>query len=345
MQSPSILEVPDRSRLSSSVLLRNAPGRTLPPLPMRARRILVVRHLDGWPAAATRMLRTEGYELTFCNAVPDAPGCALVAQPDLVLLPASSVELSRTIRSLDPTGTRAIIAYGDDASGIECSVADALERGADDYVGDAGRTDEMRARIRTQLRHVRDREMLHWARDQRSSLRDLARTDPLTGLANRRAFDGALQDAVESPHPVTLVLIDLDHFKQINDAHGHPVGDLVLRRVARTLGLAAPRGAVVGRWGGEEFAIAVGGELEGAPEELGEQLRCAVKSIAFPEIEGGLRVTASVGIAHDGVDRRCWLSMDLIEGADQALYESKRSGRDRVTFAMAIRSEEERNHG
>jgi diguanylate cyclase (GGDEF)-like protein len=103
--------------------------------------------------------------------------------------------------------------------------------------------------------------------------------------------------------------------------------------VARALQLAAPPGSIVARWGGEEFAIAVRGELSETPEALGERLRCAVKAIVLHEAGATQRVTASVGLAHDGVARRCWSSADLIHAADKALYESKRTGRDRVTVA------------
>jgi diguanylate cyclase (GGDEF)-like protein len=225
-----------------------------------------------------------------------------------------------------------MIAYGAGEEDEGCA-ASTMEDGADDCVVDPGRLSELRARVRAQLRHVRDREVLQWARTQRSSLRDLAQTDPLTGVGNRRAFTTALDRAVDDGEPVTLALIDLDHFKHINDTHGHAIGDVVLRCVARALVHAIPQGAVVARWGGEEFAVVVRGELPETPEELGERLRRAVRTIVVPEVDGGLVVTTSVGVAYDGAHRACWSSAEFIQVADRALYESKHGGRDRVTVA------------
>ena len=329
---PSVIDGLHLAPFSRPILSKGAPGQTLPPVPTRARRILVLRDRAGWPASATKLLQTAGYEVSHCDGPEDAPGCTLVTQPDLILVPVAWGELCRQLRALDLRGTRAIVAYGS-CDEDESHVAGAMENGADDCVSDPCRLRELRARVYAQLRHVRDRENLQWARDQRSSMRDLAQTDPLTGLGNRRALDAALTRAVETDDAITLVLIDLDHFKRINDTHGHPAGDSVLRHVARALQQAAPAGAIVARWGGEEFAIAVRGELTETPEALGERLRCAVKAVVLPDAGGSQPVTASVGLAHDGIERRCWSSADLIHAADKALYESKRTGRDRVTVA------------
>ena len=329
MQSSALI---DAARVSTTgnIDLHRRQGRTLPPTPARPRRVLVLRDGKSWPAATTKLLREEGYQVSFSDSRDAALGAALVSQPDLVLLPAAWGELCQQLRALDPSGTRAIVAYGDGEADDGCVVS-AMENSADDCLTDPTRLPEVRVRLRAQLRHVRDREVLQWARAQRSSMRDLAQTDPLTGVGNRRALAAMLEQAVEEDAAVTLVLIDLDHFKNINDAHGHPVGDLVLRRVAWALAQAAPAGSIVARWGGEEFAVAFRGELAEEPEELGERLRCAVKSVPIPEIESGISVSASVGLAHDSVQRRCWSSAELIQVADDALYESKRNGRDRVT--------------
>jgi two-component system cell cycle response regulator len=229
MQSSMIIESLCVPRLSSGILSGRAPGRTLPPAPIRARRVLVVRDDTSWLAEATRLLRKEGYELTFCDAPEDAAACVLVTQPDVVLVPLVFADLCRPLRALDSTGTRAILAYGsgDDA---DRGVSEALESGADDCVSKLACLQELRARVRIQLRHVRDREMLHWARDQRSTLRDLAQTDTLTGLANRRALNSMLEGAVGDPQAVTVVLVDVDHFKHINDTHGHPAAPWSGRR-------------------------------------------------------------------------------------------------------------------
>lgn len=224
---------------------------------------------------------------------------------------------------------RPIIVCGSGALDEDAAV-NSFEHGADDFLPDGARTRELVARVRAQLKNLRDREVLHWARAQRSSLRDLAHTDPLTGIANRRAAARAIEKALTAGHCVTVVLVDIDHFKRINDTYGHPAGDAVLRRVARALEKATPSGAMCARWGGEEFAIVVRGVLTGGSERLGERIRQAVADIVLDLIEPP-HITVSVGVARWDGSGMAPLSPEIVAAADAALYESKRSGRDRVS--------------
>ena len=161
-----------------------------------------------------------------------------------------------------------------------------------------------------------------------------ARTDPLTGIANRRAFDERLgllwQMLGRLGHPLSLVIVDVDHFKQFNDRYGHASGDTCLRRVAQALALAGTRSTdLVARIGGEEFAMILVGDIEGAAH-IAEQARRAVAAleIAHADTPSGL-VTASFGVACmvPAGDTRI-----IIEAADQALYAAKRAGRNRVAL-------------
>jgi diguanylate cyclase (GGDEF)-like protein len=137
------------------------------------------------------------------------------------------------------------------------------------------------------------------------------------------------------------VLVDLDHFKRINDTFGHPTGDLVLRRVARSLHGAAPLGGVAGRWGGEEFAIVVPAgvgvslSLEQAAT-IGERFREAVGSTALREIEGAQQVTASVGVTAWSGGGAQQSSGRIIAAADAALYQSKNQGRNCVSTSLVL---------
>jgi two-component system cell cycle response regulator len=160
--------------------------------------------------------------------------------------------------------------------------------------------------------------------------RRAASTDGLTGVANRRTFDAELQALAatwQSRHqPYALVLVDVDHFKAVNDQLGHQAGDEVLRMVARILDGAARPGDVTARYGGEEFAILLPGAGTGAAAEVAERARIALRAVSAP-----VRITASFGVA--GVPEDIGEPAALVEAADNALLHAKRSGRDCVIIA------------
>ncbi|MDQ3953187.1 MAG: sensor domain-containing diguanylate cyclase [Actinomycetota bacterium] len=156
----------------------------------------------------------------------------------------------------------------------------------------------------------------------------LAETDGLTGLANRRTFEATLERelsrAARSGEPVTLVMVDVDHFKALNDKHGHQVGDDVLELVARVLASACRDFDTAARYGGEEFAVVLPACSSAESLLVAERLR---ESIAA--IETVANVTASAGVAT--FPAHAADPEGLIKAADEALYESKRAGRNRVT--------------
>lgn len=163
---------------------------------------------------------------------------------------------------------------------------------------------------------------------------DMARHDGLTGLLNHASFQERLRELVDHAQcahkPLTLIMSDVDSFKSINDAYGHPIGDQVLREVARTWRKVAPDDAVVARYGGEEFVCAVLGiDLEQA-SDLAEALRSTIETLPLSFDKGILSVTASFGVAELGQPARN--ATELIRLADDALYQSKRAGRNCVTL-------------
>jgi diguanylate cyclase (GGDEF)-like protein len=168
------------------------------------------------------------------------------------------------------------------------------------------------------------------------ALRNLAETDRLTGLANRHKLDEELARftslADRFHQPLTLTLIDLDHFKHVNDRYGHLMGDAVLRAVARLLCDRYRGEDVVARWGGEELAVVTFGMLKAdSTRRAGESLR-ALRRLEFPAPDGGsFRVAFSAGVAEYPTDATD--TTGLYRAADAALYTAKATGRDRVVAA------------
>lgn len=163
-------------------------------------------------------------------------------------------------------------------------------------------------------------------------LKSLASTDGLTGIKNRRAFEERLEQEVSRAHryghPVSLLLVDVDHFKAFNDRFGHPKGDEVLRTVGRLLTRAVRSTDFVARYGGEEFAVILPSTEVAQARELAERLRAAVEEAVWADRE----ITVSVGVA--SFSERVGSSEELIAEADRALYFSKKGGRNRVSLAV-----------
>jgi diguanylate cyclase (GGDEF)-like protein len=207
------------------------------------------------------------------------------------------------------------------------------------------------ARARSQLveQVLQTDEMWHQERQRREELERTqatyeaeARIDPLTGLGNRRAFDEQLAmhlqirlEAKTKLHkPMGIVMIDLDHFKSVNDTYGHDVGDEVLRKLAAAVTPITRDEETIARYGGEEFVLFAPAATVEELTKAGERLRASIEAIQLPLSNGEtLRVTASFGIAtlwqpvseQDGAK--------LLKAADEALYEAKESGRNRVVVS------------
>jgi diguanylate cyclase (GGDEF)-like protein len=210
-------------------------------------------------------------------------------------------------------------------------VLEGFAAGADDYITKPFDTRQLKARVRSGARIVRLQQQLIDAHEQ---LRDKAMHDPLTGLLARGAFfeicDGEIARARRTDEPVALVMADIDHFKRINDQHGHLAGDDVLREAAKRLRATFRRGDSVGRYGGEEFvALAVGCLMKDAIN-LAERFRQSIASEPFATSAGTLDVSVSVGVA---VVPGAETSATLFKAADQALYRAKAAGRNAVDWA------------
>jgi diguanylate cyclase (GGDEF)-like protein len=166
-------------------------------------------------------------------------------------------------------------------------------------------------------------------------------SDRLTGLYNYGTFVDYLHNEVTKVEryggELTLIMLDLDHFKQFNDKHGHETGNELLRRVGATLRAAVRDADMAARYGGEEFAVLIRGD-ETHGYELAERLRHAIETIAV-EVRGGEEVFATISAGVASYPLRAGDETELVERADDALYESKRRGRNRVTIHTGFNEE------
>ncbi len=308
---------------------------SLPPPPEAVRRILIVDDDSARRGMLRRMLTHEGYDVDDLADGADLLDHVRSRPPDLVLLDImlpgiSGFELCGDLRMMNEMTLTPIVLITA-ACLDEESVVRGLFSGADDYIVMPSRLKELRARIRVQLRNRRDRELLQWARARGASLHNAAMCDPLTGIANRRAIDREIDEVLKGAEGLLLVLLDIDHFKKVNDTYGHAAGDRVLVEVARCLGTRTRARDLAGRYGGEEFMIVIRGARLGVADSIGERYRNAIRDLV---LDGGPeRVTVSIGIAGCSGAAPRLARAELFAAADAALYEAKHGGRDRVVVA------------
>lgn len=173
---------------------------------------------------------------------------------------------------------------------------------------------------------------------ERCSLFDMATTDPLSEALNRRAFfhfsERELKRAARHNHPVSVLIFDIDHFKKVNDVHGHAAGDEVIKTLSRSVQRSVRDEDLVGRLGGEEFGVVLPGATSEDAYRLANRLRQQVKKLCFTSDVGAFGITISVGIAKPAVDDT---TIDAsLDQADKALYRAKRNGRDRAEYAEGL---------
>lgn len=198
------------------------------------------------------------------------------------------------------------------------------------------RLEQLRAEQRASQLLSEVRETSELLRVANEKLAATAFEDPLTGLANRRKFDLAIVEAVAHARShrtnLSLMMIDVDHFKFFNDTYGHPAGDQCLQVVSQAIRSAVPAEGVVARYGGEEFVVLLPGHDQANALLAAEQARLAVESTELSNLPNSPPgQTISIGLISSCADAHL-TPKDLIAGADAALYEAKRNGRNRVTL-------------
>jgi diguanylate cyclase (GGDEF)-like protein len=268
-------------------------------------------------------LQMAGYDVRIASDGEQGLAAIETYQPDLVIsdvmMPLlDGYELARRIRENPKTRFIPVILQTAGRYQAE-DLRKGSEVGALGYITDPTDLDLLLARARTLLDF----------KSYLDSCEEAAFTDHLTGLPNRRRFERQLEREVARTlrygHAFTLLMIDIDHFKLVNDTHGHDAGDQVINRLARILQEGTRGIDLAARIGGEEFAVILTETDLAGGMEVAERLRLAIKAIVVPNL--GI-VTASFGVAEcpSGAEN----AKELLAKADSALYEAKRQGRDRV---------------
>ena len=208
-----------------------------------------------------------------------------------------------------------------------------FDQGASDYVTKPFNDRELLARVRV---HYRLKVLQDELREANKRLEALADTDGLTGLFNRRYFDGLLvrelQRTARYKTPVGVVLLDIDHFKQVNDTFGHGAGDEVLRNVSRIVGTSVRVTDSAARYGGEEIGVVFTQTTSEGVMEVTERLRQRLADFVHRYEEHTVRSTASFGVSVCEGKGLVPSAKELVERADRALYCAKRTGRNRVVI-------------
>jgi diguanylate cyclase (GGDEF)-like protein len=252
---------------------------------------------------------------------------AIEARPDVILLDINLPRMDglKLCRHLKETpGTRDIpILFLTVEANVQ-RLARALEIGATDYIRKPFDPVELRARVEAALRLGR---MI-------ALLRDQAWIDPLTGLKNRAALDDALDSATAAFERVgqsaAMLLLDLDHFKRVNDEHGHGIGDELLRAVGAAIRASCRPYDTAARFGGDEFAVLYTQIDPRGARHAAERLLESVRKATSGAARGGVRARASAGLVTAEVGDERFTAAELLKAADEALYEAKRAGGERL---------------
>lgn len=260
---------------------------------------------------------------------PQAPRMAIL---DWMMPGLDGVEVCRQLRAANQEPYTYILLLT--ARSDSQDLVEAIDAGADDYLTKPFNSSELRARLRAGRRIA---ELQHQLLEAQEALRERATHDALTELYNRAAILELLHQelarAAREVQPFSILIVDLDHFKEVNDFHGHLVGDEVLREAARRMKVTMRCYDSLGRYGGEEFLVVLPGCNEVGAWMMGERVRRSVSDDSFAVGSAMLPITCSIGCVTQivGANYDC---DSLIRMADDALYGAKHAGRNRTEVAQ-----------
>lgn len=298
------------------------------------RRILVVEDDPTILAMMKEALTSERYAVTTASSVSEAMHLIQTVQPNLVLtdqdMPGlTGIEMLRELRSQLNYVSVIFVSGRSDVS----LVTQALRAGADDYIRKPFRFEELVARVEVCLRNHDLHRDLH---DANQKLQDMVDRDYLTGLFNMRSMydriDGELKRAMRFKRNLACVMIDMDHFKSVNDGHDHLFGSFVLRETGKLIQATMRDSDFAARYGGDEFLVVLTDTDANGAKVFCERMREKVRTYTFQEGKSKIQLTMSLGCAvtvpGKPIDAR-----QLVRLADHALYRAKDAGRDRVSMS------------
>jgi len=271
------------------------------------------------------LVASDGGEAWEIIQQPESPSLII---SDWMMPRMDGLALCREIRNMEKSEYIYFIILT--AKGEKKNIIEGLEAGADDFLTKPFNQEELKYRIRIGERII----------NLERRIMELANTDPLTGLLNRRAFmermGPEMSRAQRDKKPLSLILTDIDHFKSVNDTHGHQAGDLVLQRFGGQLTTSARPYDFVGRYGGEEFVVCLPGADGRQADSVAERMRRQIEDmeIMLPDDSRSIRITASFGTAFYSIEFGEHIDL-LIKRADDALYLAKNKGRNCVCNSCA----------
>jgi two-component system cell cycle response regulator len=322
-----------RARGDTARTLGLSTDRVLAPLIAGARALVV----DDWDQSAQKIqdaLTEDGVISAYARSGVEAIGMAAAVDFDLLVINLSladedPLKLVATLRASDATHETPLLLVGE--AGGKDRILRGFELGANDWLVQPIDPHELRARARNQIRRKFYQDRLRL--DLGTAL-EMALTDPLTGLYNQRYLRRHLGGLVESGQgkQLSVLMVDVDHFKSVNDRFGHPSGDRALRLIADSLRVNTRVFDSVARYGGEEFVVVMPGTGPAEASAAAERLRSAVESIEFlapDNVRAPLTVSIGVACSSNAIGS----PEQLLQAADAALYDAKRNGRNRVEMA------------
>lgn len=297
-------------------------------------RVLIVDDDEAVRSTMNEYIQTAGYNSQAVSCAEEALETVKINEfqviiTDIILPAMGGLELTKSIKKTNDTDVIVMTGYGDDYSYEE-----AINVGASDFVIKPVRLEELLLRLK---RVLKERELTKERVRMMEKLQRLAVTDGLTKLYNSRSFYSQLETEVDRfnryKHPLALLLLDLDHFKEYNDAYGHLEGDKVLVRFSQIIKSCLRANDSAYRYGGEEFTVILPETAGAEARTVAQRIRSALEAERFsPQGGQDVQITISVGVTEYQEEEEL---STFIQRADKAMYISKQNGRNKVSMLHA----------